>query len=82
VNSYGIAAKYHVRSGRAFDEICGAAKRIDAQLIVIATHGRTGLKRVFMRITVERVVRHAACPVLAVRDAQQFCQFAEDHGSI
>ncbi|MEM9188362.1 MAG: universal stress protein [Myxococcota bacterium] len=47
--------------------ICHAAKRLGADLIVIATTGRTGLSHVLMGSVAERVVRHAHCPVLAVR---------------
>jgi universal stress protein A len=56
-----------VRSGTPFTEICDAAKKLRSDLIVIATHGYTGLKHVFLGSTAERVVRHASCPVLVVR---------------
>lgn len=48
-------------------EITAAAKTLKADLIVLSTHGFTGLKRVFLGSTAERVVRHADCPVLTVR---------------
>lgn len=47
--------------------ICGYAERIDADLIVIATHGRTGLKHLLIGSVAERVVRHSAVPVLTLR---------------
>ncbi|PIE18412.1 MAG: universal stress protein UspA [Proteobacteria bacterium] len=47
--------------------ICEYAERIDAQLIVIGSHGRTGLKRIMMGSVAETVVRHAPCSVLVVR---------------
>jgi nucleotide-binding universal stress UspA family protein len=56
-----------VRSGVAHGEITDAAKSLRADLIVIATHGYTGLKHVLLGSTAERVVRHAQCPVLVVR---------------
>jgi nucleotide-binding universal stress UspA family protein len=56
-----------VREGKPFEEICGAAKRLSANLIALATHGYTGLRRVWLGSTAERVVRHARCPVLVVR---------------
>jgi len=40
-------------------------------LIVIATHGYTGLKHVLLGSTAERVVRHAPCPVLTVRERER-----------
>jgi nucleotide-binding universal stress UspA family protein len=51
----------------AHGEITDAAKSLRADLIVIATHGYTGLKHVLLGSTTERVVRHAHCPVLVVR---------------
>ena len=57
-----------VRSGVAFDEIVKAAKELKADLIILATHGCAELKRAFCGSTAERVVRHAPCPVLAVRE--------------
>ena len=57
----------HVKVGRAFDQICQLAGTIGAEIIVIATHGRTGLKRMFLGSTAERVVQHAPCAVLVVR---------------
>jgi universal stress protein A len=56
-----------VRVGRPFDEICQAATEEQADLIVISTHGYTGLKHVLLGSTAERVVRHAPCPVLTLR---------------
>ena len=56
-----------VRYGRAFNEIVSAARTLKADLIVIATHGRTGLKHVLLGSTTERVVQHAPCPVLVMR---------------
>jgi len=62
----------HVLSGGpAFDEICRLAQEIPADLIVMPTHGRTGLKHVFLGSTVERVVRHSPCPVLVVRERRR-----------
>jgi universal stress protein A len=57
----------HVRIGRAYQEIAVLAKSLNVDLIIIATHGYTGLKHVFLGSTAERVVRHAGCPVLVVR---------------
>ena len=55
-----------VRTGKPFHEIALAAGERAADLIVIATHGHTGLKRVWLGSTAERVVRHAPCPMLTV----------------
>ena len=50
-----------------FDEICGFAQTVPADLIVMSTHGRTGLKHVFLGSTAERIVQHSSCPVLVTR---------------
>jgi nucleotide-binding universal stress UspA family protein len=51
----------------AVDQIIQAARRFKCDLIVLATHGRTGLKHVLMGSVAENVVRRASCPVLTVR---------------
>jgi nucleotide-binding universal stress UspA family protein len=48
-------------------EIAALAGRLKANLIVLSTHGYTGLQHVLLGSTAERVVRHAPCPVLVVR---------------
>ena len=70
---HGISrAICHVLGGApAFDEICRLAQKIPADLIVMPTHGRTGLKHVFLGSTAERVVRHSPCPVLVVRERRR-----------
>jgi nucleotide-binding universal stress UspA family protein len=62
----GIPTTVVVTMGAAWNRIVGAAKSWNADLIVIGTHGRTGLKHALMGSTAERVVRHATCPVLVV----------------
>lgn len=59
-----------VRCGSAFDEIGRAAKELAVDLIVLSTHGYTGLKHILLGSTAERVVRHAPCPVLVVREQE------------
>jgi universal stress protein A len=63
----GIVEKILVRFGRSFHEIADAARTRKVDLIIISTHGYTGLKHALMGSTTERVVRHAPCPVLVVR---------------
>ncbi|MFO1499475.1 MAG: universal stress protein [Verrucomicrobiota bacterium] len=59
-----------VRMGQPYHEITTAAEELDVDLIIIPTHGRTGLKHVVLGSTAERVVRHAPCPVLTVRERE------------
>ncbi len=59
-----------VRYGTPFVEIAEAARTLKVDLIIITTHGYTGLKHVLMGSTAERVVRHAPCPVLTVREKE------------
>lgn len=62
----------HLISGApAFDEICRIAQQIPADLIVMPTHGHTGLKHVFLGSTAERVVQHSPCPVFVVRSRKR-----------
>jgi nucleotide-binding universal stress UspA family protein len=63
-----------VRIGHAPNEINKAAKDLDVDLIVIATHGFTSWRHLCIGATAERVVRTAPCPVLVVREKEhEFC---------
>jgi nucleotide-binding universal stress UspA family protein len=57
-----------VNFGDPGHEIADYAAQVKAGLIVLPSHGRTGLKRLFVGSTAERVVRLAHCPVLVLRD--------------
>ena len=61
------AAGYHVRSGAAHHEIAALAEEDGCGLIVMATHGLTGLKHALVGSVTERTLRHAPCPVLSMR---------------
>jgi nucleotide-binding universal stress UspA family protein len=63
----GVAAQADLKTGRAADQVVETAREVDADLIIIATHGRGGLSRVLFGSVTENVVRHAPCPVLTVR---------------
>jgi nucleotide-binding universal stress UspA family protein/quercetin dioxygenase-like cupin family protein len=62
-----IRAGHRVAEGDAVREILGLARAERCDLIVMGTHGRTGLSRLLDGSVAEEVVRKAACPVLAVR---------------
>lgn len=63
----GIELTCRVVAGVPFKEICRLADEEKFQLIVIGTHGRTGLSHLLIGSTAERVVQHASCPVLSVK---------------
>ena len=63
----GREAVRSTREGPAFLEIVRYAKENDIDLIVIGTHGRSGLAHVMLGSVAERVVRKAPCPVMTVR---------------
>ena len=65
-----IPVEVAVRTGKAFREIVNFARETDADLIVIATHGRSGIKHMLLGSTAELVVRHAPCPVFVVRERE------------
>ena len=57
--------------GTPWAGICDYAKQAGIDLIVIATHGLTGLHHVLIGSTAERVVQHAPCPVLTVKNVER-----------
>ena len=57
-----------LRAGTPYREIVEAADEHNADLLVLGTHGRTGLSRLLIGSTAERVMRQAPCPVLVVRE--------------
>lgn len=60
-----------VRDGVPFEQICNVARESQSELIVIATHGVTGLKHLILGSTAERVAHLAPCPVLIVRERER-----------
>src|SRR5215470_13514576 len=61
-----IRCRTLLQTGTPYQAIVAAAKRVKADLIVMATHGRTGLSHILIGSTAERVVRTAPCPVLTM----------------
>jgi universal stress protein A len=62
-----VPSRVVVVNGMPAEEIIRATREQQADLVVISTHGRTGLKRFLLGSTAERVIRHVQCPVLVVR---------------
>jgi nucleotide-binding universal stress UspA family protein len=67
IRKQGVKAEMQFRIGFAHHEILLAAEETRANLIVLGTHGRSGLAHVLLGSVAERVVRGAKCPVLTVR---------------
>ena len=65
-----ISTQSIVRTGPPSREITELAKSLQVDLIVISTHGRTGLKHVFLGSVTEHVVQRAPCPVFVVRERE------------
>ena len=65
----GVPARALLRVGVPFEELTRVAAEEKAEMIVIGTHGRSGLDRFLLGSVAERVVRAAPCPVLTVRPA-------------
>jgi universal stress protein A len=63
----GVRATALLLDGTPHEQVLRAARRTRADLIVIGTHGRSGLSKVLLGSVAERVVRFAPCPVLTVR---------------
>jgi nucleotide-binding universal stress UspA family protein len=67
----GLEVEDVIARGDPAAEIVRAAEEHGAGLIVISSHGRTGLGRILFGSTAESVVRHARCPVLVVKPAEE-----------
>jgi nucleotide-binding universal stress UspA family protein len=69
VSALGMSASGAVLVGRPADEIVSYAKSHNAQMVIMTTHGYSGVKHLLLGSTTEAVLRHAACPVLSIRTA-------------
>lgn len=67
----GIPTTYVVEMGIVIDRIIDFANQQDIDIVVIGTHGRTGMHRLLMGSVAEAVIRGAECPVLAVKTQPQ-----------
>ena len=67
----GFRVESRCVKGTPAHEILNMASEEEADLIVMGTHGRTGLKHVLMGSVAERVVRGASCPVLSLKLAER-----------
>jgi nucleotide-binding universal stress UspA family protein len=65
----GVVYAHHFIEGEPSARICALAESEDIDLIVMSSHGRTGLLRLVMGSVAENVLRHATCPVLIIRQS-------------
>ena len=65
VKAVDLCVCQHPSPGRA---LCQIADDEGADLLILGSHGRSGLSRAFLGSVAEKVVRHAPCPVLVVRE--------------
>jgi nucleotide-binding universal stress UspA family protein len=63
----GVPIERHLAEGVAYRTIVGEADRLGADLIIVGTHGRTGLPHLLLGSVARRVVRTARVPVLTAR---------------
>jgi nucleotide-binding universal stress UspA family protein len=75
----GMLNEYYpiISRGMAFSEIISIAKKKETDLIIMSTHGRTGLGHVLFGGVAERVLREAPCPVLTVHMSDKGLKEAE-----
>jgi universal stress protein A len=66
-----VAHEHRLRLGAPANEIVGLAAAENVDLIVLGTHGRTGLRRLLMGSVAEEVVRRAPCTVYTVREPRE-----------
>ncbi len=64
----GVEIVDRLGEGLVADTICDLATSEHVDLIVIATHGRSGWKRLIFGSVADKIVRHAACPVLTIKE--------------
>lgn len=64
----GVATESHVLIGKPSEQIVEYANKVNADLIVMTTHGYSGIEHVVLGSTTETVLRKASCPVLSIRN--------------
>lgn len=67
-----------IKTGKPFVEIIETAAEEDIDLIIIATHGHSGVEHILFGSTAEKVVRKAPCPVLTLREPVKGFQFKDE----
>jgi nucleotide-binding universal stress UspA family protein len=63
----GVKAETFVKEGTTYEAVTALAQEQGINVIVVGSHGKTGLKRLLMGSVTEKVIGHASCPVLVIR---------------
>lgn len=66
-SKFGVSVKDEIQEGHAAENIVETAGRLKSDLIVMGSHGYRGVNKAIIGSTAERVIAHAACPILVVR---------------
>jgi len=74
----GVNVKTILKNGKPFLEIIDAASEENIDLIIIATHGHSGVEHILFGSTAEKVVRKAPCPVLTLREPIKGFMFRDE----
>lgn len=74
----GIKVKTILKNGKPFLEIIDTASEENIDLIIIATHGHSGVEHILFGSTAEKVVRKAPCPVLTLREPVKGFMFRDE----
>jgi len=73
-----VQVKKIIKTGKPFVEIIETAADEDVDLIIIATHGHSGVEHILFGSTAEKVVRKAPCPVLTLREPLKGFKFHDE----
>ena len=73
-----LKVKTIVKTGKPFIEIIETVSEENIDLIIIATHGHTGVEHILFGSTAEKVVRKAPCPVLTIREPVKGFDYKEN----
>ena len=74
---HDIVVKHVVQTGNPADEICRWALHKETDLIVMGTHGASGLREFFLGSNAYRVVKNSPCPVMTIPGTNQWVDFKE-----
>jgi nucleotide-binding universal stress UspA family protein len=77
----GVPVNHRLSEGDPAAEVLALARETGCDLIVVGTHGRTGLGRLLLGSVAEQVVRKAPCPVLTVKAPPPQAEPARQHGA-